>query len=112
MIIIRGTTPTQKFHVTFPLEDIVALFITYQQYDQVLFEKTLEDVELNAEEMTITTRLTQQDTLKIVQEKTNCCGPKEGWVGIQIRVKYEDDSAIATDTLWVRPGAILKDGEI
>ena len=105
----RGTTPTHVFRVKADLNNLEALYVTYQQHKVNLVEKTLDDVTVDTENNTVTVQLTQADTLKF--DDKNCTCP-ENMVKIQIRWRYTDGNAAATKVLSVRATEILKDGEI
>ena len=113
----RGTTPTHVFYIDdASLENIEELYITYAQGRRIILEKTLEDVELDTEENTISVSLTQEDTLKFKTTQWSYLYPNENKkdikVKIQIRLKYEDGSAFASNIMLDDVDDILKDGEI
>lgn len=112
----RGTTPTHTFKVGIDLSDIQALFITYQQNGETVVEKTIDDVEIDAENKVIRTTLSQADTLLFESEPTDrCCAAdhtKDNKVKVQIRIKFADGSATASNTMVTTVDEILKDGEI
>ena len=97
---IRGTTPTHVFEVDTDLRQATALYITYGQLGRTVIEKTLDDAEITEESVTV--HLTQEDTIRF----------KNGDVRIQMRVKFGDGSAIASDIIDVPVQAILKEGII
>ena len=100
----RGTTPTHIFKTKTDLREAVELFITYKQNGKVLVEKSIGDV--NIEEDSITTTLTQEETLSF---------DSIGSVEMQIRVRFEGDpidKALASNIIKRPVGAILKEGVI
>ena len=97
----RGTTPTHTFTVDVDLTDAEVIFITYEQNDKTVIEKTKEDLTITAEQIELT--LSQKDTLAL-DLKTN--------VEMQIRAKFGDGSAVASEIMKASPEKILKDGEI
>lgn len=116
---IRGTTQTHVFYVDdMSLENIEELYITYAQGRRIILEKTLEDVELDTEENTISVSLTQEDTLKFKTTQWSYLYPNENkrdmMVEIQVRIKYNDEkhSTFASDIILDDVNKILKDGEI
>lgn len=115
-IIVRGTTPTHIFEVEPDLLDVSALFITYKQHGQTIIEKDLEDCVLDNDAKTISVQLTQEDTLAFQQASWNWLAPnenkKENKIEVQIRLKYENGKAIASDILLLDLEDVLKDGEI
>lgn len=98
----RGTTPTLSFNFDFNLDgfDITALYISFKQESYIVIEKTLEDLEINQNKVTI--RLTQQETLKMNPSKV---------VYIQGRIKI-GEQAFATNVIKTTVGEILKEGVI
>lgn len=97
---IRGTTPTNTFEVDADLREAVALFITYSQMGKVKFEKVIGDVTI--EETQLETELTQQETLSL----------DSGSVEIQIRAKFADGTAIASNIIKTTAARVLKEGVI
>lgn len=95
----RGSTPTNTFRVNVDLRE-AKIFITYSQRDNVIIEKTNPDLEVD--ETTITTVLTQEETLSF----------RPGSVEIQIRYVKEDGMADASNIINTTAERILKDGEI
>lgn len=102
----RGTTPTNVFTVDVELEGAEALYITYRQLNRIVIEKTLEDVTItpgsgkNPE--TLSVSLSQTDTLRL----------KNGTVDIQIRARFPNGEAIASEVMTVPVDVILKEGVI
>ena len=110
----RGTTPTHNFKVDVDLDNIEAIYITYQQEGDTIVEKSIEDITIDTEKHVISTTLTQADTLGF-NVNNGCCfanSKKNDKVQIQIRIKYIDGSAIASDVITTGVDEILKDGEI
>ena len=97
----RGTTPTLKFTIGVPTENIVEMNIAFSQGGAVVLEKKLSDVTVS--DGVVSLRLSQADTLKLNQNAD---------VRIQIRILYADGSAIASDPIRCFVEEILKDGEI
>ena len=96
----RGTTPENKFHVNLDCRDASVLYITYAQFGQKIIEKTIEDVTITEE--TITVQLTQEDTLRF------CPGKVE----VQISVRFPDGKAAKCDIIETTAKRILKEGVI
>lgn len=96
----RGTTPTLYFTMPFDSTGISQLYITFNQEGKYVLEKTLGDVTYTDKRIEL--KLTQTDTLQI----------KSGAIQMQIRVKFEDDSAIASNIIYTTAKDILKGGEI
>ncbi len=106
---VRGTTAINTFEVTdgTDLTGASIVYVTYDQGGKVVIEKSTEDgsVVVDSEEdpNIIRVQLTQSDTLAL-----NSSIP----VRIQIRVKYDSGSAIASEIIRTGVIEILKDGEI
>ena len=97
----RGTTPVHSFETDVDLTDAEVIYITYKQNGKVVLEKEKADIEVTSEG--ISTKLTQKDTLAF-----NTIGE----VAIQIRAKFADETAIASNVIRAKAEEILKDGEI
>lgn len=96
----RGTTPLHIITTDVDLSDAVVIYVTYKQKRDVVLEKTKEDMEVSADGLRI--HLTQEETLKF----------KASDVRIQIRARFEDGSAIASNIMVASIDEILKEGEI
>lgn len=96
----RGTTPTNVFRTDVDLENASVLFVSYKQNGKVVLEKSLEDV--NVKKTLVTINLTQKETLLF----------QDGIVTIQIRAKFPDNTAIASNLIRTTAEEIVKDGEI
>ena len=95
----RGTTPTNTFTVDRDLTE-ATVYVTYSQNGNTVFEKTNEDLTIDA--TTIKCTLSQAETLAL----------KEGMVEIQIRYITELGAADASNIIRTTAERILKDGEI
>ena len=115
--VVRGTTPTHIFVVDVSLLDISALYITYEQHGKTILEKSLtDDIVLDDEHKTISVKLTQKDTLAFEEASWNWVVPNqnklENKILVQIRIKYDNGDAIASEKLLLDLEDVLKDGEI
>ena len=99
----RGTTPTHIFKTDLDLTGADAVYVTYQQYGKTVLEKDLSD--MTVEEESLTVRLTQTETL-LFREKP------DGTVRIQIRARWPDGDALASNIIETTVKEILKEGEI
>lgn len=97
----RGTTPVHTFYTDADLTKAEAVFLTYQQDGETVLEKTGE--ELAILEDSVSLRLTQEETLAF---------RLKGRVRIQIRARFPDGSAIASEIVQCAPQEILKEGVI
>lgn len=126
---IRGTTPTNVFNVDIDLTNAIAIYITYRQPRKlVAFEKSIHDIEVSPTSLSV--KLTQEDTLKLKINKlpfpitktvsyTNANGNTESLmeddsdvVEIQIRAKFADGTAVASEIIKTTVEEILKEGVI
>lgn len=125
-MIIRGTTPYHTFVLPMSSDSIDSIYVTYLQNGEVLFEKTNEDLTIQAledelenasvestdEEMEVSSEvvvhLTQEDTLKFVFYPA----AEKNIAVIQLRVLDTDGEAYASDPIRERVFGILKDGVI
>lgn len=96
----RGTTPTNVFTSDLDLTEAEVIYITYKQGGETKIEKTADDITVTSEELRVT--LTQDETLSL----------KEGAVDIQIRARFSDGTAVASNTVKTTAERILKDGVI
>lgn len=96
----RGTTPTLTITTDIDLTEASNLYLTFKQGDRVCFEKTLNDVTIT--EDTVSVWLTQAETLVL----------KDGrMVSFQIRATLGDQK-VASNVMTSPVGEILKGGEI
>ena len=97
----RGTTPTHTFNTSVSLAAAEVIYITYQQRRQTVVEKTIDDITVAAD--TLTVELTQEETLLFDAKYP---------ASIQIRARFIDGSAIASNIMTVPVDKILKGGAI
>lgn len=100
--ISSGCTVTNTFSLPCGEEDIAVLYITYQQNDVTVLEKTKEDC--NFEGTTAIVRLSQEDTLKFPQD--------DGQIRIQIRLRTIEGTVMKSNIMTASPDALLKQGVI
>lgn len=96
----RGTTPTNTFDVDVDLRQASVIYITYAQGGRTVIEKEISDITI--EETTLSVQLTQQETLAL----------GKGEVEIQIRAKFPEGLAIASNIIKTPASRILKEGVI
>lgn len=96
----RGTTPTISYNVDIDLTSALELYITLKQDGLVVIEKSIEDVTITSESISIA--LTQEETLNLVPGK----------VLMQIRAKMPDGAALASNIMMGYVEQILKNGVI
>lgn len=97
----RGTTPIHTFTTDLDLTDAAIIWITYKVGGKIVIDKSKEDLDVTAEEISF--RLTQEETLKLIN------GDR---VRIQIRARFEDGTAVASNVMETTAREILKDGVI
>lgn len=97
----RGTTPTHIFKTKVDLTQASEMFITYKQNSEIKVEKSIGDITIEEEQLKTT--LTQAETLTF---------STLGSVEIQVRVKFPDGKALASNIIKRPAGAILKEGII
>lgn len=98
----RGTTPTHIFGTDVDLTDAEVIYITYRQGNKNVLEKTKDDfISLTADEIRL--ELSQTDTLGF---------SASGSVDIQIRARFPDGAAIASQVIHTSANVILKEGVI
>lgn len=97
----RGTTPIHTFSTDIDLTDAEAIYITYKQSGQTVMEKTAEDITITEDSLTV--KLTQEETLAFALGKP---------VEMQIRARFADGTAVASQIMRTKADAILKEGVI
>ncbi len=100
----RGTTPIHIFTTDIDLSEAAAVYITYKQNKHTVVEKTVNDIEFTSEGQTytMTVGLTQKETLMFDSNP----------VAVQIRARFDDGRAIASNIVNASVSQILKDGVI
>lgn len=96
----RGTTPINTFDVDIDFRQASAIYITYAQGGRTVIEKEISDI--TVEENTLSVQLTQQETLAL----------GKGEVEIQIRAKFPEGLAVASNIIKATASRILKEGVI
>lgn len=108
----RGTTPTLTFTLPYDIA-ISALYITFVQGDKTILEKTIDDVTIDGNKITLS--LTQDDTLLFEAPLSQPQPPFSKMpdiVLIQLRLRDENGNAVASQIIKTTVDAILKDGVI
>ena len=95
---IRGTTPTHKFNISFDTSLIKDIRISYAQDGAIITEKSLDDCALEGD--VITTSLTQEETLKFHEKRP---------VELQIRLLTTLGTAMATRIYTLNAGKVLNE---
>ena len=98
---IRGTTPTHVFETDVDLSGAEEIYVTYRQGGMTV-EKTMADCVVTPESVSV--ELTQAETLLFRVGGFN--------VQVQIRAKFPDGSALASNIIPISVSPILKEGEI
>ena len=97
----RGTTPTHIFETDVDLTTAEVIFITYAQGGRTVLTKEIGDITVETDKITVT--LEQSDTLAFCPED---------YVSIQIRARFPDGSAIASQVIETSVDGILRQGVI
>ena len=101
----RGTTPTLQFYLDFLLEYEKEVFITFVQNNKTVLEKSINEIEKSVADdgnTILSFKMTQKETL-LFDEET---------IEMQIRIKFENGEAIASNIFKTYINDILKGGEI
>ncbi len=99
----RGTTPVITFNTDLDLSEVEELFVTFSQNGETIVEKNKEEVVIDDSKIIVS--LSQKDTLKFSLDSNDI-------VSVQIRTKFKNETAVASNILKIRVKEILKDGEI
>ena len=99
----RGTTPTHVFHTDIDLTGAEVIYVTYQQCGKTVLEKEIRDITVEADSLSV--KLTQAETLRFRQNP-------EATVKIQIRARWADGDAVASNVIQTTTKEVLKEGEI
>ena len=97
----RGTTPLQHFDVNIDLTGAEVVYVTYTQNCRVIVEREKPDIEITP--TTLEFRLTQEETLRFDANMG---------VLIQIRARFPDGTAPASNEIKAKVEKILKEGVI
>lgn len=97
----RGTTPVHIFTTDVDLTSATDIYLTYRVGDENIIEKTKDEMQVSSDQIEV--KLSQSETLAINEKE---------YVYMQIRAKFADGTAIASNIIKVQAYRILKDGEI
>lgn len=98
---IRGTTPTLTFTLPFTVENVNVLYLAFSQDNTIILTKSLGDMQIQDNIATIT--LTQEETL-LFQQNVG--------VEMQVRCKFNDGTAVASNIVRTSANRILQEGVI
>ena len=90
----RGTTPSFSFHLSIPMLGRETYYMTFRQHGQIILEK---------EDNQIKVKLKQEETLLFSSKFP---------IEVQIRTKYADGAAVASNIMEFWLDNIIKDGVI
>lgn len=96
----RGTTPTLTISTDIDLREASNFYLTFKQGDKKIFEKTLSDVTIT--ENSVSVWLTQRNTLALQDGE---------YVNFQIRATLGDQK-VASNIMSAKVEEILRGGEI
>lgn len=139
-MLYRGTTPYHSFTLPLSTDKIAELYVTYMQNNQIIIERSLEDIELNDVDLTtgngfITDEnkgdsFSSNDAVQDETETITACeaiihltqeetlkftfypAAEKNIVVIQIRLLDTDGEAYASEPIRERLYGVLKDGVI
>ena len=97
---IRGTTPTHIFDTDISLVEAEVIYVTYKQ-GKVILEKTKDDVRVTENQLQV--ELTQEETLMFATNRE---------AEVQIRAKFADGTAVASNVSQIIVAPIIKEGVI
>ena len=98
---IQFTTPTHIFNVNLDFTNVDVIYVTYNQNGTNVIEKSKPDLTITENSITLT--LTQEDTGKLVFAQP---------VEIQIRARFYDGTAVASNIMKTTVERVLKGGVI
>lgn len=93
----RGSTPKQIFCTEIDLSGAIALYVVYKQNNEVVIQKTLDDVELDCSGLSFT--LSQEETLLLEPFSD---------VMIEIEARFPDGSVARSQIVRARVERTLK----
>lgn len=105
---IRGTTQLHTFFMPFDLSAIREVYITYQQNNQEVIEKNINEISFDYQRKAINVELSQYDTLLFHPYTV----PGSDIVNIQIRIVTNNDKVMASHVMRTRIYDIIKQGVI
>lgn len=97
----RGTTPTHTFKTDINLSDAAVIWLTYKSGGKIIIDKEKDDLTVTDEDISF--KLSQEETLALEKGQNVSC---------QIRARFEDGTAVASNIMTVSVNGILKDGVI
>ena len=97
----RGTTPTLRFKLPFAVNTLAVAYVSFKQKETVRLEKTLAEATVDGD--TLEYKLTQSETLKF---------SADSMVDIQVRVRTNDGTALASKIITLPVKKIIKGGVI
>lgn len=100
----RATTPTHTFTFpeSVPVDGLSEILITYSQDKKTILEKRKSDLVLSAEDNTASYTLTQEETKNFAPERAL----------IQVRVKGDNGTVLASQMLWLDVKPVLNSEEM
>lgn len=90
-----------EFTLPFSTDLLAEAYVTLSQDKKVVVDKPLAELERNGNRLSV--RLTQEETLLLDSERKT---------EIQVRVRTQENEALASDIITVNTDRVLKDGVI
>jgi hypothetical protein len=96
--IFKGSTPSLYFNTNAPLTSVKSMYLTFYQRDKFILEKELKDI-IVVDENTIKVKLSQEETL-LFSSKYD--------IAVQLRIKYNENSAVTSEINIFNMKEVLK----
>lgn len=112
-VLPTGCTVTHTFTIPISREEISELYISYEQGNRVLVEKTVNDCSFDIDDegedivYLVSTELSQQDTMKFDESR-----PYGATIKIQLRIKLINNAVIKSNVITLTADELIKKGEI
>ena len=97
----RGTTPTHNITTELDLTDAEVIFLTYKQNKKKVLDLDKSRMTITSESISV--ELTQEETLMFNDQLDATA---------QIRARFSDERAVASNVMIIPINEILKDGVI
>lgn len=100
-MIPKGCTGKNYFRFPYMGDDVAAVYVTYVQNGNVVFEKNINDCTFSEGKLTV--ELSQEETLMLTDKVA---------IKAQIRVRLKNGSVTKSNIVEARTDSLLKDGVI
>lgn len=96
--IFQGSTPSLYFNTNAPLYNIRAIYLTLRQRDIIVLEYDKTRIQI-VDENTVKVKATQEETMLLSSKYE---------IEPQLRIKYNDGSAVTSDSVPFRIEEVIK----